>query len=221
MNRHDEITINPTSCSRECGAALITVLLLLVVVTVIGIAAVSVMNLTRQMVGGERQRNEAFTIAEGCVDNAKLLVVDTLRNSSLPSGSSFVLPGSQLLEEISRQDPNETNLCSSASPSLNCDGVGTGATGTLGPDGQYTHDQFTVQMDIDFSSVGSGAGGGHLFAMGYEGIGAGGAGAGGTRLRYKVDCLVAGPEEAQSSRITAVYGCQLMPDGCQMELIAQ
>ncbi len=70
MNRRTGSTRNSAWAARQCGAALITCLLLLLVLTLLGTASIRTARLELLLADNQRARREAFSAAEGGIDLA-------------------------------------------------------------------------------------------------------------------------------------------------------
>src|SRR5712692_5610952 len=150
---------------RQDGIAMLTVLMLTVILTVIGIAAITTTSMDIRMAGGERLREGSVNAAESCMSSAVQIIQQTLQNSSIPStltgvGSNPAITVNPLQSEIMG--------ASDDSPDPNVAGNAPNAVLTIAP--------YTVNMDIDRLYAKPKAGGSLQFAGGYEGTAGGAAG---------------------------------------------
>lgn len=198
---HSSLVTRHPSRSGEEGVALLTVLLLLIVLTIIGIASVTVTGLENRMAGFGRTGEAGSSAAESCLGSAVKIIQDTIDAGSLPNGylSNAVPPGpvpvasqTQLNQEIMGQSDNNGDTA---------DSVPANTTVVV--------NNFTVNGDID-----------RLYAAVKAGANAEfGAGAtGGVDLMYRIDCVATNAATNTRSRITAVYACTATGESCQRKL---
>src|SRR5713226_147420 len=70
---------------REDGVAMLTVLMLTIILTVIGIAAITTTSLDLWMAGGERMRESAVASEEACLSSGVALIQQVLENAAMPA----------------------------------------------------------------------------------------------------------------------------------------
>ena len=70
---------------REEGIAMLTVLMLTIILTVIGIAAITTTSLDLWMAGGERVRESAVASEEACLSSGVALIQQVLENAAMPA----------------------------------------------------------------------------------------------------------------------------------------
>jgi Tfp pilus assembly protein PilX len=196
----------------EQGVALLTVMLLMVALTVIGVAALTVTSLENRMAGFQRTGEAGSSAAEACLGTAVKVIQATIDNAQLPTGgaagdfresSGGPVPDASaagLQAEIMGQDDNNADT-----------------TNTNPPNTRATVNGFTVTGDIDRLYAMPKAGGSLQFAAGYEGT-AGGAAGGGVDIMYRVDCAANSALTGTSSRVTAVYACTATGESCQRKI---
>jgi len=208
---------------RQDGVAMLTVLMLTIILTVIGLAAITTTTMEMKMSGSERMRESAATAAESCVSGGVQIIQQTLANSAIPAtllggGTNPVITlplgtgvGQNPLqaEIMGQSDQNNDN----ADPSV----------GVAAPNAVFTiphpSSPFTVNMDIDRLYIRPKAGGSIQFAAGYEGIG-GGAAAGGLEILYRIDCYArtgAGMGTV-TAHVSGVYACVTTGTSCQRKI---
>ena len=194
----------PPATRDERGIALLTVLLLLVAMTIIGIGAMTISGLGTKLAGFGRTTESGANAAEACIGTAVRLIQDTIDQGTIPDAylstatPAGPIPASNkttLQQEILGQSDNNADTALSA------------------PNLSQTIGGFTVNGDIDRLYASAKAGGALQFASGYEGT-AGGAAGGGVDIVYRIDCQAAGTAST-ASHITAVYACTLAGDTCQ------
>ena len=190
------------------GIALLTTVLLLVGLTIIGIAAMTVTGMENRMAGYGRATETVANAAEACVGTAVKIIQDTIDNAQLPAGyrDDAAPPGPvpsgnavTLQQEIMGQSDNNSDVADTA------------------PNTMTTVYNFTVRGDIDRLYAQPKVGGSLQFAAGYEGT-AGGSAAGGVDIFYRVDCSATNPATNTMARITAVYACTVTGESCQRKI---
>ena len=193
--------------------ALLTVVLLLMIMTVLGIAAISTTSLENRMAGFTRTGEAAASSAESCVGAAVNIIQKTIDNGTLPAafldnaipeGPVPQANGPTLQAEIMGQNDNNTDDVNVA-PNLGM------------PTPTQTVNNFVVRGDIDRLYATPRAGSAMQFAAGYEGTAAGAAG-GGIDIMYRIDCTATDVATGTSSRITAVYACVATGETCQKKI---
>src|SRR5438105_4580370 len=98
---------------REEGIAMLTVLMLTIILTVIGIAAITTTSLDLWMAGGERMRESAVASEEACLSSGVAIIQQVLENATMPAAFmvaganpqitgpfGLVLPANPLVDEI-------------------------------------------------------------------------------------------------------------------------
>jgi Tfp pilus assembly protein PilX len=156
----------------ERGMILVTVLILLMIVSLMGIMATNIATVDLQITGNTKRTTAALEGADGGGAVATSVIENTITDATLTPGAPTAvitsLDTANLDEEIrggvayDADDPQ-------ASPDL--------AMSDLG--------QVAVSVDIDQMYAYLVAGGAAQFAMGYDGVGAG-AGGGGSGLLYQI-----------------------------------
>lgn len=199
----------------EQGMALMTVMVLMLILTVLGIAALTVTGMEIRVAGFQRTTEVSADAAESCVSSSVKIIQQTIEQGSVPtalvSAAGPVLAGAEtsanpsLSMEI-RGEPGAENY----SDTVN------GTTGVSGPDYSQTVNGYTVLGDIDRLYLQAKSGSGTQSAAGYEGVGTGSA-TGGTEILYRVDCRATLTATGTESRIVAVYACALNGE-CQRKI---
>lgn len=201
------------------GVALLTVLLLLMVLTVIGIASITITGLENRLASYVRAGEAAAVAAESCLAVAVNTIEFTIRDSKVPDA---------LVDNATPKGPvPDGNKLYLANEIMGAAGYEVGGTQidtlsastaypnfNLGiPNPSQTLNNFVVRGDIDRLHSKAGAGSSTLMITGYEGLGSGAA-AGGTEILYQVSCLANNAATNATSKITAVYACKPVSDGC-------
>src|SRR5262245_46175465 len=168
----------------ERGIAFLTIMMLLLVFTALGIAAIAVTGLENKVAGVQRTGETAANASESCMSTSVNVVQQTIMQGQLPANfyasgapitnasATATSPNHSLFEEIMGQSDNDSDDPSSS--------------GATGPDYSQTFGQYQVTGDIDRMYAVPKSGTGLQFAGGYEGIG-GGAAAGGVDVLYRID----------------------------------
>lgn len=197
--------------NNERGFALFGVFLTILMMTALGIAAMTMTGLENRMAGSANTTDAAAAAAESCIGTGTNVILQTLQERNVPAlyvGAAAVIPSNAenagmpptLTQEIMGQWDNHTD-----SP---------GAS----PDIQMTAGPFTVRGDIDRLYIKQRAGGSLQFAAGYEGT-AQGASGGGAEAYYQIDCTATLTATGAISRIRAVYACvSAAGESCQRKI---
>ncbi len=185
----------------EQGIALLTGMLLLIILTVLGLAAITITGLENRIAGFVSSGEAAKSAAESCVGTAVNVIQQTIDQSGVPA--VFVpnpVPSTAmqttLTQEIMGQLDN--NGDSTTAPSNTLQQVGS----------------FSVNGDVDRLYAKAKTGGSLQFAAGNEGTGVAAA----IDIYLRVDCQATNVATGTSSRITAVYACTSTGESCQRTL---
>lgn len=198
--------------SNDRGMAMLTVMMVLLMLTVLGIAAITVSGLGNTMAGLQRTMEASANAAESCLgtganiiqqvflpENGSQIPAALLDNSSppgpIPNGNKTVLEN-----ELIGNPENNTDQASGV-PNLVM-------PGTIGP--------YRVAGDIDRLYVKMRAGSGQQQFAAYDGAGVG-AGSNGVDAYFRISCLATNVATGTESRISAIYACSLTGDGCQKQ----
>ncbi len=205
----------PEQLIDQQGVALLTGMLLLMVMTVIGIASVTLTGLENRLAGYVRAGEAAAVAAESCLAVAVNAIEFTIRDGKVPDA---------LLDNASPAGPvPNAGAAYLANEIMGAAGFEVGGANVdilsssvfnLGiPNPAQTLNNFVVRGDIDRLHAKAGTGSSALMIQGYEGLGSG-AGAGGTEILYQVSCLANNAATNATSKITAIYACKPVSDGC-------
>jgi Tfp pilus assembly protein PilX len=204
---------------REDGIAMLTVLMLTLILTVIGVAAITSTTLDIKMAGGERVRESTVNAAEACMSSGVQIIQQTLANGAVPStltgvgaNPSITLP----LGTALGQNPLQAEIMGQS------DGNSDSADPTVAStrNAVLTISNYTVNMDIDRLYARPKSGSALQFAAGYQGTGAGAAG-GGIEILYRIDCYAnstAGGIAQAAGHVTGVYACVSTGESCQRKI---
>jgi len=191
---------------------MLTVMMVLLMLTVLGIAAITVSGLGNTMAGLQRTMEASANAAESCLgtganiiqqvflpENGSQIPAALLDNSSppgpIPNANKTVLEN-----ELIGNPENNTDQASGV-PNLVM-------PGTIGP--------YRVAGDIDRLYVKMRAGSGQQQFAAYDGAGVG-AGSNGVDAYFRISCLATNVATGTESRISAIYACSLTGDGCQKQ----
>jgi len=198
--------------SDEQGFALLTVMMVLLMVTVLGIAAITVTGVENNMAGLQRTMEASANAAESCLGTGANIIQQVF----LPENGSQV--PAALLDNSSPAGPvpnvNKTVLQNEliGNPENNTD-VATIAPNLVMPGGVG---QYAVAGDIDRLYVKMRAGSGQQQFAAYDGAGVG-AGSNGVDAYFRISCIATNTATGTESRISAIYACSLTGDGCQKQ----
>ena len=207
------VTAKRSMVTDEQGMALLTVMILVLILTVLGVSAMTVTGLENRIAGFQRTTEVAADAAESCLSTSVKIIQQTIDAGAVPAAV------------VTATGPVPTGAETAATPSLTMEIMGqsdnhtdtvTGA-GAMGPDYDQTVNGYSVKGDIDRLYIQAKAGSGMQFAAGYEGVGSGSA-SGGADVLYRVDCRATLTATGTESRIVGVYACTLNGDSCQRKL---
>jgi Tfp pilus assembly protein PilX len=194
------------------GMALLTVMMVLLMLTVLGIAAMTVTGVENNMAGLQRTMEASANAAESCLGTGANIIQQVF----LPENGSQV--PAALLDNSSPPGPvpnsNKTVLQNEliGNPENNTDVV-TGAPNLVMPGGVGP---YAVAGDIDRLYVKMRAGSGQQQFAAYDGAGVG-AGSNGVDAYFRISCVATNTATGTESRMSAIYACSLTGDGCQKQ----
>lgn len=186
---------------------MLTVLMVMLMMTVLGIGALTVSGLENNIAGLHRTTESAAQAAESGLGTSANVLLQTLlpeKGNEIPAellspvgpvpvGNKAVFEG-----EIIGNPEN-----------LNDVPIGSGAA----PNISMSVGGYAVACDVDRLYVKMKAGSGQQQFAAYDGAGVG-AGAGGVDVFYKIDCVGSNTATGTESRVSAIYACALTGDGC-------
>lgn len=192
---------------------MLTVLMIMLILTVLGIAAMTVTGLDNRVAGFQRTTEAAADAAESCVSTSVKIIQQTMEDGAVPTAV------------VSATGPVPTGAETAANPSLTMEIKGrsdndtdtTSGTGAAGPDYTQTINGYSVLGDIDRLYIQAKSGSGMQFAAGYEGVGTG-SGNAGSEVVYRVDCRATLTAAGTESRIVAIYACSVNGESCQRKI---
>jgi len=168
------------------GYVLVTGLLMLLVLTVIGLAAISTSTLENLLSGNIRLKESNLAISDGCSELSLMAIERAVRNKDI-TGFSDVVTASDLTEEL-RAGAFNTDGMSLSDADITCNDGTVGATSAV------------VDIDVMYPKwIGGSA---IEFASGYEGLGKGGGSSYATY--YRVNASGAGSMNSESN-VGSIY----------------
>jgi Tfp pilus assembly protein PilX len=208
------ITWNRTGTD-ERGFALLGVFVTLLMMTVLGIAGLTMTGLENRMAGFAGTSDAAMAAAESCAGTAANVIDQVIALGEVPT--AYIVGGAGALNPVV-----PWNAENAAAPTLTqeiMDESGTGANNpdiALGagasPDIQFNVGPMTVVADIDRLYIRYPQGCALEFQQ--EGSSSGCA-----EIIYRVDCQAQNVATGIVSRTTATYACRLNKDTCQKKYL--
>ena len=218
---HDSLSIRgPGFRENQQGIAMLSILMLMLILTVLGIGAMTITGLENRVAGFASSMEASSAAADACVaTGVKVIqqVLDVSNGLSVPTALlNNQIPPGPVPSTNKAQLENEIN----GDPTVAADSpIGppfpAGITAAV-PNLVQTVGAYSVVGDIDMLYKKQRAGSGQQFGAAYDGTGVGG-GAGGVDLFYSVDCVATNTATGMSSRIAAIYSC-LYNEGCVRKL---
>src|SRR2546428_3463174 len=177
---HPRTNVTSSPLHNEDGVAMLTILMLTVILTVIGIAAISTTSQDLKVAGGEKLRATGVNAAEACMSSAVQIIQQTLQNGAVPTtllgaANPFIATDVAGLGTAAGKNPIQAEIMGQSDK--NPDTADFNAAG-VAPNAVLTPTGYSVNMDIDRLYSKPKAGGSLQFAAGYEGTAAGAAGCG-------------------------------------------
>lgn len=210
--RIHQIRLVPSVRGEE-GVAMLTVIMVMLMMTVLGIAAITVSALENNMAGLQRTTESAGQAAEsgiGTSANVLLQVLLPENGNQIPAALlSNASPAGPV--PVSNQTVFQGEIIGNPE-NLNDVPTGSGAA----PNILMSVGGYAVACDVDRMYVKMSAGSGQQQFAAYDGAGVG-AGSNGVNVYFKVDCVASNTATGTESRVTAVYACALTGDGCQKQ----
>lgn len=201
---------NNDAVANELGIALLTVFLMILLLTVLGIAAITITGLENRMAGFFRTTEAAATAAQSCEGTAANIIQQTIvppgqlpagfLSSSVPAGPVPAANGPTLQSEITGATLPSPPAASAGLPSEN-----NGDVASTVPNLVLGFNGFTVNGDID-----------RLYIHNKPGMDP--TKEGGQEILYRITCVATNAATGASSTVTSVYGCTLYSTGCYKKL---
>ena len=201
----------------ERGVAMLTVLMVMLMMTVLGIAAITASSLDNKMAGLQRTTESAVQAAESCLGTSANVIIQSLLPENGTTIPAAFLDTASPAGPVPTANSNATILANEiiGNPENSTDvPTGSGVTPNIRLPG--TVGSYTVVGDIDRLYVKMKAGTGQQQFAAYEGVGVG-AGSNGADVYYKITCVATNSATGTESRVSAIYTCSLTGDGCQKQ----
>jgi Tfp pilus assembly protein PilX len=217
---HYSILIQGTGFrGNQQGIAMLSVLMLMLILTVLGIGAMTITGLENRVAGFASSMEASSAAADACIaTGVKVIqqVQDVSNALSVPTAllDNQVPPG-PVPAANKTQLENEINGSAAAADAPIGPPFPAGIVAAM-PNLVQTVGGYSVVGDIDFLYRKPRAGSGQQQNAAYDGT-AVGTGAGGVDLFYSVDCVATNTATGMSSRIGAIYSC-LYNEGCTRKL---
>lgn len=201
----------------ERGMALLTVVMVLLMLTVLGIAAITASSLENNMAGMQRTMESAGQAAESCLGTGANVILQTLlpeNGAAIPA--VLVAPAGPVV--ATNNNPTILGNEIMGNPENNIDvAVGVGPTGlAAAPNIQMTVGPYNVVGDIDRLYIKLRAGSGQQQFAAYDGTGVG-AGSNGSDVYFRITCIATNTATGTENRVSSLYACALTGDGCQKQ----
>ena len=202
------------SMNNQQGVAMLTVLLIMVMMTVLGISALTVTGLENRMAGFITSMEGGTVAAESCLGIGVNIIQQTIdpyvgagsipasfKSDVLTAGVPGPVPAANadlLRQEIMGQSDNNNDFP---------DGNGES------PNINQTIGAFTVKGDIDRLYIKGTPGSGMQQFAGYEGTG--NSAANSASIFYRIACVARNNATGTLARVEAVYSCRVTGESCQ------
>ena len=218
---HDSLSIHrPRFKENQQGIAMLSILMLMLILTVMGIGALTITGLETRVAGFASSMEASSAAADACVATGVKVIQQVLDVSNGMSVPTALLNNQTPPGPVPSTNKAQLELEISGDPTAVADApIGppfpAGITAAV-PNLIQTVGAYSVAGDIDFLYRKARAGSGQQFGAAYDGT-AVGSGAGGVGMFYSVDCVATNTATGMSSRIAAIYSC-LYNEGCTRKL---
>jgi Tfp pilus assembly protein PilX len=204
----------------ERGIAMLSILMLMLILTALGIGAMTITGLENRVAGFASSMEASSAAADACVATGVKVIQQVLDVSNGTSVPTVLLDNQTPPGPVPSTNKTQLELEINGDPTAALDApIGppfpAGITAAV-PNLVQTVGAYSVVGDIDLLYKKQRAGSGQQFASAYDGASVGG-GAGGMDIFYSVDCVATNTATGMSSRIGAVYSC-LYNEGCVRKL---
>lgn len=201
----------------ERGIALLSVMMVMLMMTVLGIAALTASGLGNTMAGLQRTGETSGQAAESCLGTGANVILQTLlpeNGAEIPA--AFLAPTGPVVTTNNNPTILGNEIFGNPENSMDV-ASGVGPTGlAAAPNIQMTVGNYTVVGDIDRLYVKLKAGSGQQQFAAYDGAGVG-AGSNGADVYFRITCTATNTATGTESRVAALYACALTGDGCQKQ----
>ena len=218
---HDSLSIHgPGFRENQQGIAMLSILMLMLILTVLGIGAMTITGLENRVAGFASSMEASSAAADACVATGVKVIQQVLDVSNGMSVPTALLSNQTPPGPVPSTNKAQLELEISGDPAALPDApIGppfpAGITAAV-PNLVQTVGAYSVAGDIDMLYKKQRAGSGQQFGAAYDGTAVGG-GAGGVDIFYSVDCVATNTATGMSSRIAAIYSC-LYNEGCTRKL---
>jgi Tfp pilus assembly protein PilX len=218
---HDSLSIHgPGFRENQQGIAMISILMLILILTVLGIGAMTITGLENRVAGFASSMEASSAAADSCIATGVKVIQQVLDVSNATSVPTALLnnqtPPGPVPSSNKAQLELEINGDSTAVADAPIGPPFPAGIAAAVPNLVQTVGAYSVVGDIDFLYRKQRAGSGQQFGAAYDGTAVGG-GAGGMDMFYSVDCVATNTATGMSSRIAAIYAC-LYNEGCTKKL---
>ena len=218
----DSLSIHgPGFRENQQGIALLSIVMLMLILTVLGIGAMTITGLENRVAGFASSMEASSAAADSCIATGVKVIQQVLDVSNATSLPTTLLNNQTPPGPVPSTNKAQLELEINGDPTAVADapigppfpaGIIAAVPNLVIPSvGAYS-----VVGDIDFLYRKQRAGSGQQFGAAYDGTAVGG-GAGGVDMFYSVDCVATNTATGMSSRIAAIYSC-LYNEGCTRKL---
>lgn len=210
----------PRFRENQQGIAMLSILMLMLMLTVLGIGAMTITGLENRVAGFASSMEASSAAADSCIATGVKVIQQVLDVSNGGSVPAALLNNQTPPGPVPSTNKAQLELEISGDPTAAADApIGppfpAGITAAV-PNLDLIVGAYSVKGDIDRLYLKPRAGSGQQFGAAYDGT-AVGAGSGGMDIFYSVDCVATNSATGMSSRIAAVYSC-LFNEGCTRKL---
>ena len=189
----------------ERGVVFLTVMMIMLIVSILGVAAMTVSGLENNIAGVQRRTETATVAVESCIQTGANVIEQTIMAAALPA--AFLFPAGPV--PASNSTILNSEILGNSDNSPDDPSVAPNLTLQVG--------SYSLTGDIDRLYVKGMSGGSQVFAGAYEGYGQG-AGAGGVEIHYRISCFATDVATGTNTHTTAIYACLTDGEGCQRKL---
>jgi Tfp pilus assembly protein PilX len=209
LGKGDQCRCSLVKRNDERGMAMLTVVMLLLMLTVLGIAAITVSGLENNMAGLQRTMEASANAAESCLGTGANVILQALlpeNGAAIPA--ALLAPAGPVV--ATNNNPTILGNEIMGNPENSTD------VPTTAPNIQMTVGPYAVVGDIDRLYIKLRAGSGQQQFAAYDGTGVG-AGSSGSDVYFRVTCIATNTATGTESRVSSLYACALTGDGCQKQ----
>ena len=193
----------------ERGVAMLTVLLVMLMMTVLGIGAITVTGLENRMAGSMTSMEGATAAAESCTG----IGVNIIQQTIDPYAGAGSVPAAFLSNATPAGPVPQTNATTLTAEIMGGSDNNIDSPGGTAPNLVLNVGPYTVNGDIDRLYIKPMAGSGMQQFAAYEGVG--NSMVGSSNIFYRVDCVASNAATGISARVSAVYACTTHGESCQ------